>query len=103
VTLDAARRGRRIELTARVTPPPPGAVLALQLHFRDRFAWRQVAHRRLGAGEARFRLRGDLRRRARLVLYDRAGAVIATSRALRPWTIRGSDADGDLIRAHRPK
>jgi plastocyanin len=48
-------------------------------------------------------LRGDVRRRARLVLYDRAGAVIATSRTLRPWTIRGTDADGELIRAHGPE
>jgi plastocyanin len=88
LALAGSRHGGRIELTARVTPPRPGALLALQLHFRERFAWRQVAHRRLGAGSApRFVLRGDVRRRARLVLYDRAGAVVATSRPLRPWRL----------------
>ncbi len=45
--LELGARGSH--LVARVSPPRPGAVLALERHFRDRFAWRQVAHRRLGA------------------------------------------------------
>lgn len=90
VTLTGARRSRRLLLTGRVKPAQPGAVVALELHFRDRFAWRQVAHRRLGPRSlVRFRARGDLRRRARLVLHPRdGGRVLATSRPLRPWTVR---------------
>jgi hypothetical protein len=87
LALGGAIVGRRLRLTARVSPPQPGAVLALERHFRDRYAWRQVAHRRLGAGgTVRFRADGSIRRRARVVLYEH-GAAVATSRALRPWTL----------------
>jgi plastocyanin len=69
---------------ARVTPARPGATLALERHFRDRYAWRQVAHRRLGSsGVVRFRA-GNTRRRARVVLME-DGTALATSRVLRPW------------------
>ena len=90
VTLTGARRGRRLRLTGRVKPAQPGAVVALELYFRDRFAWRQVAHRRLGIRSlVRFSARGDLRRRARLVLHARdGGRVLARSRPLRPWAVR---------------
>jgi plastocyanin len=89
VRLSGMRHRGRLRLTGRVRPAQPGAVLALELHFRDRFAWRQVAHRRLGRpSTARFAVRGDLRRRARLVLHARdGGRILATSRSLRPWTI----------------
>jgi plastocyanin len=87
VTLGGERHRHRVRLTGRVSPPRPGAVLALELHFRDRYAWRQVAHRRLGAaGAARFSVRGNIRRHARVVLYE-GGQAVATSRALRPWTL----------------
>jgi plastocyanin len=87
VTLAGERHRHHVRLTGRVSPPRKGAVLALELHFRDRYAWRQVAHRRLGAaGAARFSLRGNIRRRARVVLYE-DGVAVATSRALRPWTL----------------
>ncbi len=77
-------RAHGSHLVARVSPPRPGAVLALERHFRDRYAWRQVAHRRLQAvGRVRFAI-GNARRRARVVLYE-DGAAVATSPVLRPW------------------
>ncbi len=77
-------RAHGSQLVARVSPPRPGSVLALERHFRDRYAWRQVAHRRLKtAGRVRFAI-GNARRRARVVLYE-DGAAVATSPVLRPW------------------
>jgi copper binding plastocyanin/azurin family protein len=85
VTASARRSGRRWKLTARVSPPSPGARVVLQLHLRERFGWWPVRSARLGRDSAAsFRLRLHRRVKARVVLTlsDRA-TVLARSAVLR--------------------
>jgi hypothetical protein len=81
----AARHGRRIAVSATVTPASPGATAVLQLKLKERFGWWPVAR---GTLDARSRVRFSLARRrgaiARVVLTLPDGATpLAFSRALR--------------------
>ena len=85
VAATARRDGRRFKVTARVSPPSPGAVVVLQLHLRERFGWWPVHRVRLnGDSAAAFRVRLQRRVKARVVLTLGDGAtVLATSPVVR--------------------
>jgi hypothetical protein len=85
VTANAARHGRRIAVSAAVSPAAPGATVVLQLKLKERFGWWPVARAKLDASS---HVRFDLARRrgaiARVVLTLPDGATeLAVSPTLR--------------------
>lgn len=67
-------RVARGHLFVTVTPAAPYARIALQFRLRERFGWWAVSERRLDyVSEATFRVRGQGRVRARVVLLGRDG------------------------------
>jgi plastocyanin len=82
VTARASARGRRVTVTATVTPRTPGGSAVLLLRLRDRFGWWPVQHTRLdGRSRARFTLRMRHRVPARVALTLPDGATqLAVSR-----------------------
>lgn len=82
----ARRRGRRITVTARVTPSSPGTPAVLQLRIPERFGWWPVARAKVDrSSRVRFRVALRRRLRARVVLTLPDGAtVVAASPVARP-------------------
>jgi hypothetical protein len=85
VAAAAVRHGRRIAVSAGVTPAAPGATVVLQLRLKERFGWWPVARTRLdAASHARFSLRRARGATARVVLTLPDGATpLAVSDTLR--------------------
>jgi hypothetical protein len=85
VSASAARHGRRIAVSAEVTPAAPGTAVVLQLRLKERFGWWPVARAKLDSrSHVRFsivRPRGAV---ARVVLTLPDGATpLAVSPAVR--------------------
>jgi hypothetical protein len=85
VAATAARRGRRVVVSAVVAPASPGATVVLQLHLRRRFGWWPVRTTRLDRrSRAQIVLRLRHRYRARVLLTLPDGATqLASSGTLR--------------------
>ena len=85
VTATARRDGRRLTVSARVTPASPGETVVLQLHLRRRFGWWPVRRARLdGRSRATFRMSLRHAPPARVVLTLPDGATaLARSAPLR--------------------
>jgi hypothetical protein len=64
VRASAVRHGRRIAVSAAVTPAAPGATAVIQLKLKERFGWWPVARAKL-----------DARSHARFTLARRRGAI----------------------------
>jgi plastocyanin len=84
VAASAAGTGRRVSVSARVTPASHGAPVALQLRLPQHFGWWPVARAKLDhASMAHFSLRLAHRYPARVVLTLKDGATtLAVSRTL---------------------
>jgi plastocyanin len=71
--------GKRYAITATAKPAQPGTPAALQLYSRERFAWRQVAHARVGRdSKVRFTVSPPGRYAARVVLLRGTGGYGAS-------------------------
>jgi hypothetical protein len=82
IKASAVRRGRRMTVSATVTPASPGTTVVLQLRLPERFGWWPVRRSRLdAASSARFRLNVRRRVPARVVLTLPDGATILASSA----------------------
>jgi plastocyanin len=85
VAVSVRAAGHGYVVTAKVTPPGPGAKVVLQLLLPERFGWWPSRSATLGmASSARFVLRTRRKLRARVVLTAPDGATrLATSRVIR--------------------
>jgi plastocyanin len=90
ITLVAKRSNGHDTLTATVTPPLPGAHVALQLYLPDRFGWWPVQRARLDErSRARFALRTHRRLAARVNATLADGATtLASSRVVHVGPVR---------------
>jgi plastocyanin len=80
LSASARAHGRRTVVSARVTPPSPGASVVLQLRLAHRFGWWPVRRARLDRkSSARFVIPRGHRHRARVVLTLRDGATITAA------------------------
>jgi hypothetical protein len=84
VAASVTRHGRRVTVSASVTPATPGSTVVLQLRLPERFGWWPVARTKLDkASRARFTIPLTRHVPARVVLTLPDGATrLATSPAL---------------------